>query len=109
MSTIIPMWENILIEPIAEEAVTSTGIILPDTGKDKPWTGKVISLWSGKMLEDGSCQKMDLEIWDTVFFTKYSADEFDVEISGTKKKYLIVKYPSILAKKAKDKHTHTDY
>ena len=86
MSMIIPMWENILIEPIAEEAVTNTGIILPDTGKDRPWTGKVIAVWCGKTLEDGTCQKVDLEIWDTVFFTKYSADEFDIEISGIKKK-----------------------
>lgn len=99
MSTIIPMWENILIEPIAEESITNTGIILPDTGKDKPWTGKVVALWSGKILEDGSYQKMDLEIWDTVFFTKYSADEIDIEISGIKKKYLIVKSANILAKK----------
>ena len=109
MSMIIPMWENILIEPIAEEAVTNTGIILPDTGKDRPWTGKVIAVWCGKTLEDGTCQKVDLEIWDTVFFTKYSADEFDIEISGIKKKYLIVKYSNILAKKSKDKHNHTDY
>lgn len=110
MSTLIPMWENILIEPISEESVTSTGIVLPDTWKDKPWTGKVIAVWEGRVLENGEIWKIPwLEIGDIVYFTKYSPDELDVEIWWIKKKYLIVKYSSILAKKTKDKHVHSDY
>lgn len=99
MSTIIPMWEHILVEPITEESVTNTGIVLPDGGKDKPWTGKVIAIWCGKRLEDGTCEKMDLENGDVIYFAKYAGDELDIENNGIKKKYLIVKYSSILAKK----------
>lgn len=90
---LIPLEDHILIEAIEEENKTASWIILPDS-KEKPSKWKVIAVGDGKILENWSRSPMDVNIWDIVYFTKYSPDELEVEW----KKYLVIKQNSILAK-----------
>lgn len=95
MKTIKPLGEYVLVEPIQEDNLTASGIVLPDTGKEKPGSGKVLEIGPGKIFESGVVQSItDITIGDIVFFAKYSPEE--LELDG--KKYLLVKYSSIVAK-----------
>lgn len=94
--SLIPIEDHIVVEALEAEKVTASGIILPTDSKEKPSMGTVIAVGMGKMLDNGSRSPMDVAVGDTVYFTKYSPDE--LEVDG--KKYLIVKHSSILAKKS---------
>ncbi len=96
MTQLVPLEDHILIEAVVEEAVSPSGFILPDDNKEKPSKGKVIAVWQWKILENWSRGPIDVSVWDTVYFTKYSPDEIDVD--GTT--YLVVKQSSILAVEA---------
>lgn len=94
---LIPLVDHILVEPTQAETTTASGIILPTDTKEKPSKGKVIALpKEGKYIKDGLEITIDLTVWDTVYFTKYSPDE--IELNG--KTYLVIKHSSLLAKEA---------
>ena len=92
-----PLEDNILIQPVAEETVTKSWIILPETNKEKPSRWEVIAVWTGKILDDGTRAPMDIKIGDIVYFTKYSPDEIEVDIDWKKTAMLVVRHSSILA------------
>lgn len=93
MKTLIPLEDHILVEAVQEDAVTKSGIILPDTNKEKPSKWTVVAVWPGKILENGARSAMDVKPGQVVYFTKYAPDE--LEVDG--KKYLVVKHSSLLA------------
>lgn len=94
---LIPLVDHILVEPTQAETTTASGIILPTDTKEKPSKGKVIALpKDGKYIKDGIEVMIDLAIGDTVYFTKYSPDE--IELNG--KTYLVIKHSSLLAKES---------
>lgn len=96
MSNIIPLWEYVLVEPLLEETLTTSGIVLPDSGKEKPWSGKVLAMWPWRVWENGQLVEIkEIKAGDIVFFAKYSPEE--LEVDGTK--LYLVKYSSIFAKK----------
>jgi chaperonin GroES len=84
----------LFIEPLTEEAVTKSGIVLPDTAeKEKPIQGTVIAVGPGKLNERGERIPMSVKIGDKVLFKKYGPDEIEVE----KKKYLVGDEDDVLA------------
>ncbi|MGC9611157.1 MAG: co-chaperone GroES [Minisyncoccia bacterium] len=89
-----PLSNHLFIEPLTEEAVTKSGIVLPDTAeKEKPMQGTVIAVGPGKLNEKGERIPMSVKIGDKVLFKKYGPDEIEVE----KKKYLVGDEDDILA------------
>ena len=92
MTTIRPLEDHVLIEPLEEKNTTASGIVLPDS-KEKPSKGKVIAVGAGKILENGQRSVMDVKEWDIVYFTSYAPDTLEVE----GKKYLIIKHQALLA------------
>lgn len=99
MAKLIPLEDYILVEGIEEEATTKSGIILPNS-KEKPSKGKVIAIGEGRISEDGKRGPIDVKPGDVVYFTKYSPDELEIDEDGTKKKYLVIRHNSLLAKEA---------
>ena len=82
------------IEPLSEEAVTKSGIVLPDSAeKEKPMQGTVIAVGPGKLNDKGERIPMSVKVGDKVLFKKYGPDEIEVE----KKKYLVGDEDDILA------------
>ncbi len=89
-----PLSNRLFIETIEEEAVTKSGIVLPDTAeKEKPVKGKVIATGPGKLNEKGERIPMSVKVGDVVLFKKYGPDEIEIE----KKKYLVGDEDDILA------------
>jgi chaperonin GroES len=76
-----PLFNNILVERLDEEAKTKGGIIIPDTAKEKPSRGKVLAVGAGAVSEDGKRQPMTLKAGDVVLFSKWGGTEvkFDGE------------------------------
>ena len=74
-----PLQDRLIVKRIDEEATTAGGIIIPDSAKEKPQEGKVISVGKGKVGEDGKLQPLDVKKGDKVLFSKYGGTEINIE------------------------------
>ncbi|MHC4115336.1 MAG: co-chaperone GroES [Planctomycetota bacterium] len=88
-----PLADKVLVKRLEAENKTAGGIVLPDTAKEKPQRGKIISTGQGKVLDDGTVKKMQVKKGDTVLFTSYAGSE--IKIDG--KEHLIMSESDILA------------
>ena len=88
-----PLGDRVLIKPTPREEVTKSGIVLPDTAKEKPQEGSIIAAGPGKILEDGTREKMDVKVGDRVLYQKYAVTELKVD----GEELLIVSQKDILA------------
>ncbi len=89
-----PLGDGVLIKPIEQEEVTASGLVLPDTAKEKPQEGKIISVGPGRLSEDGKRVAMEVKKGDKVLFRKYSG----TEVKEGEEEYLIVRESDIVAK-----------
>jgi chaperonin GroES len=87
-----PLGDRVIVEPIAKEETTASGIVLPETAKEKPQEGRVIAVGSGR-LEDGKRVPLEVQEGNKVIFSKYAGTE--VKYDG--KEYLIMRENDILA------------
>jgi chaperonin GroES len=88
-----PLGSRVVVEPLEAEEVTAGGIVLPETAKEKPQKGKILSVGPGERDEDGDRIAMDVSVGDVVLFAKYAGTE--IKVDG--KKLLILKESDILA------------
>ena len=70
-----PLGDRLIVEPIEAEELTASGIVLPETAKEKPMQGKVLAIGPGARKEDGSRIAMDVSQGDTVLYAKYGGTE----------------------------------
>jgi chaperonin GroES len=89
-----PLGDRIIVEILDEEETTVSGIVLPDTAKEKPQRGKVLAVGPGARDEDGDYIKMDLEVGDEIIFSKYGGTEIKVGTDDV----LILRESDVLAK-----------
>ncbi|MDD4268992.1 MAG: co-chaperone GroES [Pirellulales bacterium] len=73
-----PLADRLVIEREESEEVTAGGIVLPDTAKDKPARGRVVSVGDGRMLKDGKRAPFQVKVGDRVLFSSYAGEEFKV-------------------------------
>jgi len=92
-ASIRPLDDRVVIEPLEGEAVTSGGIFLPDTAKEKPQKGKIVAVGPGKILDSGERAATAVSVGDVVLFAKYGGTE--VRIEG--KDVLIMRETDVLA------------
>ncbi len=88
-----PLSDRVLVRPMQREETTKSGIVLPDTAKEKPQRGEVIAVGAGKLNEDGTRQPMDVKAGDTVLFAKYAGTELKLD----EDEFLILSEKDILA------------
>ena len=93
MSKIKPLGDKILVEVLEAEEKTKGGIILPDTAKEEKTEGKVISVGTGKVLESGKIQPLEVKKGDRVIYSKYAGDELLIE----GKKHKVLKESEVIA------------
>ena len=89
-----PLGDRLIAEVLEEEEVTSSGIVLPDTAKEKPQRGRVLAVGPGPRDEDGEYIKMDLEEGDEIIFSKYGGTEIKVDGEDL----LVLRESDVLAK-----------
>ena len=88
-----PLADKVLVERVEAASTTAGGIVLPDTAKEKPQRGKIISVGEGKLLDDGTRKEVQVKKGDLVLFTSYAGT--DIKIDG--KEYLIMDESDIMA------------
>ncbi len=93
MTKIRPVGDRVVVKPAPREEVTKSGIVIPDTAKEKPQEGTVIAVGSGRLLDNGERVPLDLREGDRVLFAKYGGTEF--KLDG--EEYLVLKENDVLA------------
>ncbi len=88
-----PLGDRVVIKPTAREDMTKSGIVLPDTAKEKPQEGVILAAGPGKIDDSGKREPMDVKVGDKVLYAKYAGTEFKVEGDDL----LIVSQKDILA------------
>jgi chaperonin GroES len=88
-----PLGDRLVIKPIEQDDVTSTGIFLPETAKEKPQQGKVVAAGPGARKETGERIALDVTVDDTVLYAKYAGTT--IKLDG--QEYLILKETDVLA------------
>ncbi|MCJ7841358.1 co-chaperone GroES [Lederbergia sp. NSJ-179] len=88
-----PLGDRVIIELVESEEKTASGIVLPETAKEKPQEGKVIAVGSGRVLDSGEQVALEVSEGDRIIFSKYAGTE--VKYQGTE--YLILRESDILA------------
>ena len=87
-----PLGDRLIVRAIEEEEKTASGILLPDSAKEKPTSGKVIAVGPGKLDEKGKAMTLDVKVGQTVYYGKYSGTEVEVEQT----KYVIIRESDLL-------------
>jgi chaperonin GroES len=93
MPKLKPLGDRVVVRPISWEEVTRSGIVLPDTAKEKPQQGEVLAVGSGRILENGQRVPMEVKAGDKILFSKYAGTE--VKLEG--EDYLILRESDVLA------------
>jgi chaperonin GroES len=88
-----PLGDRVVIELVQSEEKTASGIVLPDTAKEKPQEGKVVAVGTGRVLDNGERVALEVNVGDRIIFSKYAGTE--VKYEGTE--YLILRESDILA------------
>jgi chaperonin GroES len=88
-----PLGDRVVVQPTPREEMTKSGIVLPDTAKEKPQEGKVLSVGPGRILDDGKREAIDVRTGQKVLYAKYAGTEF--KIDG--EELLIISQKDILA------------
>jgi chaperonin GroES len=88
-----PLGDRVVVKPIQRDEVTKSGIVLPDTAKEKPQRGEVIAVGRGRLTDTGERLPMDVSAGDQVLFAKYAGTEFKLD----EVEYLILSEKDILA------------
>ncbi len=88
-----PLGDRVVIKVLAGEEKTASGIVLPDTAKEKPQEGEVVAVGSGKLLDNGTKAALEVKVGDRVIYSKFAGTE--VKVAG--QEYLILNERDILA------------
>ncbi len=89
-----PLGDRLIVSPVEEEATTASGILLPETAKEKPQKGKVLAVGDGAINEDGTRRPLDVVEGDEVLYSKYGGTELTVEGDDV----LVLRESDVLAK-----------
>jgi chaperonin GroES len=89
-----PLGDRLIVQPVEEEETTASGIVLPDTAKEKQSKGKVLAVGDGAINEDGTRRPLDVAEGDTVLYSKYGGTEVTVEGEDL----LVLRESDVLAK-----------
>lgn len=87
-----PLGDRVVVKGVAREAVTKTGIVLPDTAKEKPQEGEVLAVGPGKVLDNGKRSTLEVQVGQKVLFAKYAGTE--IKLEG--EEYLILRESDIM-------------
>ena len=87
-----PLGDRVVVKPLARETITKSGIMLPDTAKEKPQEGEIVALGPGKVLDNGKRVALEVQVGQKVLFARYAGTEVKVE----NEEYLILRESDIM-------------
>ena len=97
---VVPLGDRIVVKQSRHEEVRASGLVIPDTAREKPQLGEVIAVGPGRLDDNGKRQPIDLKTGDRVLYAKYSGQEIPRGVYGDDEEYMVLKENDILAKLA---------
>lgn len=92
ITSLRPLGDRVVVKPLARETVTKSGIVLPDTAKEKPQEGEIVAVGPGKVLDNGKRTTIEVKVGQHILFAKYSG----TEVKAEGEEYLILRESDIL-------------
>ena len=89
-----PLGDRLVIKPVVQEEVLASGIVIPDTAKEKPQQGEVLAAGPGRLDDDGKRIPMDVKVGDRVLYAKYSGQEIKID----QEEYIVLSEKDVLCK-----------
>ena len=93
-TSVVPLTDHIVLQTVKDEEVTTSGLVIPDSAKEKPQHGLVVSVGPGKLNDNGVVETLDLDDGDRVLYQKYTGQDITVD----KTDYIIIRFQDVLAK-----------
>ena len=91
---VVPLTDHIVLKAVEEEEVTASGLVIPESAKERPQHGHVVSVGPGKMNEAGVIETIELGAGDRILYQKYTGQEVTVD----KEEYIVIRFQDVLAK-----------
>jgi chaperonin GroES len=91
---LVPLGDRIVIKPVVQEEVLASGIVIPDTAKEKPQQGEVVAVGPGRLDENGKRIAMEVRVGDRVLYAKYTGQEVKIE----QEEYIVLSEKDVLCK-----------
>ena len=99
-SKVVPLGDRVVVKQVRQDEVRASGLVIPDTAREKPQLGEVIAVGPGRLDENGKRLPIDVKAGDRVLYAKYSGQEVPRGIFGDEEDYMVLKETDILAKLA---------
>ena len=93
-TSVVPLTDHIVLQPVKEEEITASGLVIPDSAKEKPQHGHVLAVGPGKMNDAGVVETLELGAGDRVLYQKYTGQDITVDNED----YIIIRFQDVLAK-----------
>lgn len=93
-TNVVPMTDHIVLKPVEQEEISASGLVIPDSAKEKPQHGHVIAVGPGKRNEKGDLDSIALSSGDRILYQKYTGQEVTVDTQD----YIIIRFQDVLAK-----------
>jgi len=93
VANIHPLGDRVVVKPAVKEEVTKSGIVIPDTAKEKPQEGTIVAIGTGRLLDTGERAPVDVHVGDRVLFAKYGGTEYILD----GEEFLVLKENDLLA------------
>ncbi len=97
---VTPLGDRVVVKQSRQEEVRASGLVIPDTAREKPQLGEVIAVGPGRLDDNGKRVIIDLKVGDRVLYAKYSGQDVPRGVFGDEEDYMILKESDILAKLA---------
>ena len=95
---VVPLTDHIVLKAVDAEEITSSGLVIPDSVKEKPQHGLVVAVGPGKMNEAGTVETIELKDGDRILYQKYTGQEIAVD----KQEYIVIRFQDVLARLEED-------
>ena len=93
-TTLVPLGDRLVIKPVVQEEVLASGIVIPDTAKEKPQQGEVLAAGPGRLDDNGKRVAMEVKVGDRVLYAKYSGQEIKLD----QEEYIVLSEKDVLCK-----------
>lgn len=93
-TNVVPLTDHIVLKPVEQEEISASGLVIPDSAKEKPQHGHVVAVGPGKMNDAGVVETLSLTAGDRILYQKYTGQEVTVD----KEDYIVIRFQDVLAK-----------
>jgi chaperonin GroES len=93
-TNVVPLTDHIVLKPVEQEEITTSGLVIPDSAKEAPQHGHVVAVGPGKVDDHGKLEEIPLKTGDRILYQKYTGQEVTVDSTD----YIVIRYQDVLAR-----------